>query len=224
MKKNKILAMSWIFLLGLFLTPSLFGDKFADRVAESTEVYEELINAADRGVPEYLLEDCQCVLVIPHVVKAALGFGGRSGNGIASCRNEQGTWSPPSFVKFKGGSFGFQIGVQSSDFVLFVMTEKGARALLKSKFMLGGDASVAAGPVGRTAEVDTDVTLRAEIYAYARSKGLFAGISLEGGRLSSDATAIRKYYGKKIEPEVILFQHQVPKMPEGAQQFTNLLP
>ena len=222
MKKNRSMTIS--LFLGLFLTPSLFGDKFADRVAESAAVYEELINAADRGVPEYLLEDCKCVVVIPHVIKAALGFGGRSGNGIASCRNTQGSWSPPSFVKFKGGSFGLQIGLQSSDFVLFVMTEKGAKALLKSKFTLGADASVAAGPVGRTAEVDTDITLRAEIYAYARSKGLFAGISLEGARLSSDGTAIRKFYGKKIEPQVILFEHQVPKMPEEAQRMVNVLP
>ena len=224
MRNNRITTVSWALVWGLFFMPSLLADKFADRVAESTEVYEALIEAPDRGVPEALLEDCECLVVIPHVVKAALGFGGRHGNGIASCKNDQGAWSPPSFVKFSGGSIGFQIGVQASDLVLFLMTEKSAEALMKNKFTLGVDASVAAGPVGRTVEADTDITLRAEILAYARAKGLFAGISLEGASLRPDSTAIRKFYGKSTDPETILSKHQVPKMPNEAREFVGVLP
>ena len=198
MKNKKIAAVSWALLGVVFLMPSLFADKFADRVAESTQVFEALIEAPDQGVPQSLLEDCECVVVIPHVVKAALGFGGRHGNGIASCRNDQGVWSPPSFVKFSGGSIGFQIGIQASDLVLFMMTEKSAEALLSRKFTLGVDASVAAGPVGRTVEADTDITLRAEILAYSRAKGLFAGISLEGASLRPDEPSANSMEGERI--------------------------
>lgn len=224
MKHQAMAAVGWILVAGLSFVPSLFADKFADRVNESTEVYKALIEAPDWGVPQSLLKDCECVVVIPHVIKAALGFGGRNGNGIASCRNGQGAWSPPSFVKFTGASVGFQIGVQSSDLVMFLMTERSAEALMKNKFTLGADASVAAGPVGRTVEADTDITLRAEILAYARAKGLFAGISLEGASLRPDDTAIRKFYGKRTDPEVILMKHQVPKMPDEAREFVQVLP
>ena len=224
MKNKTSVVVSGLWVLGLSLMSPLFADKFADRVAESTEVYEALIEAPDQGVPEALLEDCECVVVIPHVVKAALGIGGRNGNGIASCRNDQGVWSPPSFVKFSGGSIGFQIGVQASDLVMFLMTKRSAEVLMKNKFTLGVDASVAAGPVGRTVEADTDITLRAEILAYARAKGLFAGISLEGASLRPDETAIRKFYGKKTDPETILLEHQVPKLPDEAREFQNILP
>ena len=224
MKKNRVATIGSLLLLVVSLTPSLLGDKFVDRVENSTVVYKELINASDSGVPKHLLEKCQCIVVIPHVVKAAFGFGGRNGNGIASCRGKGGNWSPPSFVKLTGGSFGFQIGAQASDLVLFLMGEKSAQGLLKSKFTLGGDASVAVGPVGRTIEADTDITLQAEIYVYARSKGLFAGISLEGARLRADGTAIRKFYGQEVEPRVILFDHKVPKFPFVAQRFQKVLP
>lgn len=223
MKNKKVAAVSWALLCVVFLMPSLFADKFADRVAESTQVFEALIEAPDQGVPQSLLDDCECIVVIPHVIKAALGFGGRHGNGIASCRNDQGVWSPPSFVKFSGGSIGFQIGIQASDLVLFMMTEKSAEALLSRKVTLGVDASVAAGPVGRTVEADTDITLRAEILAYSRAKGLFAGISLEGASLRPDHTAIRKFYGKRTDPEMILMEHQVPKMPDEAREFVQVL-
>ncbi len=224
MKRNKIATLSLIFPLVVCLTLPLFGDKFVDRVEESTSVYKALINAKDGGVPASLLEKCQCVVVIPHVIKAAFGFGGRHGNGIASCKGKKGTWSPPSFVKLSGGSFGFQIGAQASDMVLFLMTDQSIQGLFKSKFTLGADASVAAGPVGRSVEADTDITLRAEIYSYARSKGLFAGISLEGASLRADKTAIKKFYGQEVEPKAILIDHKVPKIPDSAQEFTKALP
>ncbi|MFQ5929548.1 MAG: lipid-binding SYLF domain-containing protein [Acidobacteriota bacterium] len=221
--RHKNVSATGVVSLLLFSTLPLLADKFADRVKESREVYEELVNAPDKGVPQQLLKECKCIVVIPHVIKAAFGFGGRHGKGIVSCRNNRGNWSPPAFMKLSGGSFGLQIGGQSSDLVLFLMSEKSSKALLKSKFTLGGDASVSAGPVGRTVEGNTDVTFRAEIYAYARSKGLFAGISLEGAKLGSDGTAIRKFYGSEIDPKVILFQHKVPKMPGEARKFVQAL-
>lgn len=224
MKNRKIAGLSVIFTLVACFTLLLFGDKFVDRVEESTTVYQALINTKDGGVPSSLLKKCRCVVVIPHVIKAAFGFGGRHGNGIASCKGKKGKWSPLSFVKLSGGSFGFQIGAQSSDMVLFLMTDKSVQGLMGSKFTLGGDASVAAGPVGRRVEAGTDITLRAEIYSYARSKGLFAGISLEGASLRADDTAIKKFYGQEVEPRAILMDHKVPKIPYIAREFTKVLP
>jgi lipid-binding SYLF domain-containing protein len=224
MKKNQIAALGVTFTLVASFTLPLFGDKFVDRVEESTTVYQELIGSKDGGVPSSLLKKCRCVVVIPHVIKAAFGFGGRHGNGIASCKGKKGKWSPLSFVKLSGGSFGFQIGAQSSDMVLFLMTDNSVQGLMGSKFTLGGDASVAAGPVGRRVEASTDITLRAEIYSYARSKGLFAGISLEGASLRADDTAIKKFYGQEVEPRAILMDHKVPKIPYIAREFTKALP
>ena len=224
MKKNRFATLGLIFSLAACLTLSLFGDKFVDRVEESTNVYKALIKSRDGGIPESLLENCHCVVVIPHVIKAAFGFEGRHGSGVASCKGKKGKWSPLSFVKLSGGSFGFQIGGQSSDMVLFLMTDRSIEGLLGSKLTLGGDASVAAGPVGRTVEAGTDITLRAEIYAYARSKGLFAGISLEGASLRADHTAIKKFYGEEISPETILIDHKVPEIPYVAREFAKVLP
>ena len=142
MKNNKISTLGLIFPLVACLTLPLLGDKFVDRVEEATNAYKALIKAKDGGVPASLLEKCRCVVVIPHVIKAAFGFGGRHGKGIASCKGKKGKWSPLSFVKLSGGSFGFQIGAQSSDMVLFLMTDKSIQGLLGSKFTLGVDASV----------------------------------------------------------------------------------
>ena len=224
MKNNKVATLSVIVPLVVCFTFPLFGDKFVDRVEESTSVYKALIKSKDGGVPASLLKKCQCVVVIPHVIKAAFGFGGRHGYGIASCKGKKGKWSPLSFVKLSGGSFGFQIGAQSSDMVLFLMTDKSIQGLMGNKFTLGADASVAAGPVGRSVEADTDITLRAEIYSYARSKGLFAGISLEGASLRADDTAIKKFYGQEVEPKAILIDHKVPNTPYIAREFTKALP
>ncbi len=217
----------WLCALAItfLVSPSLLaGDEIQERVENSIEVYKELINAPDQGVPEKLLDGCQCVAVIPHVVKAAFVFGGRHGRGVVSCRDSKKRWSPPAFVRISGGSFGLQIGGQATDFVLFIMNQKGARSLLKSKFTLGGDASVAAGPVGRTAEGGTDIALNAEIYAYARAKGLFAGISLEGANLGIDEGAIREFYGQTVPAQRILFEHKVPRHPKLAVDFVKVLP
>jgi len=199
-------------------------DKLAEKVTHAGEVYQELLQTPDREIPERLLENCRCVAVIPHVIKGALGYGARFGQGVVSCRSDSGAWSPLVFLRLTGGSFGFQIGAESTDYVLFFMTERGARSLLESKFTLGGKLSVAAGPVGRSAEASTDLKLDAEIYSYAKSKGLFAGVSVEGARLAPDGKAIERYYGKHIAPDSLLFGGRAPKLPEESRAFLSLLP
>lgn len=195
--------------------------KEEERLEESRAVYQEL---AASEVPKQLQEKCKCVAVIPGVVKGALGFGGRHGKGVLSCRDTSGTWSPPIFLTLSGGSFGLQIGVEKADVVLFFMNEKGARSLVESKFTLSGKAGVAAGPVGRTGEAATDIKLNAEIYSYAKSKGLFAGISLEGSRLAPDNDALERFYGKSARPDQVLFQQKAPSRPPAIQPFLRALP
>src|SRR6266487_4158120 len=204
--------------------PVCAQERLQQRVKNATEVYHELLRAPDRGVPEALLKQCRCVAVFPHVIKGALGYGAEYGHGVLSCRDSAGAWSPISFLTLTGGSAGFQIGGESSDFVLFFMTDRGARSLLASKFTLGGKASVAAGPAGRSAQASTDIKLNAEIYSYARAKGLFAGVSLEGARLAPDEKANREFYGARVAPESLLFAHQAPRNPPAAQEFRSALP
>ncbi len=194
------------------------------RVDRARQVYQELIKTPDRSIPEALLRDCKCIAVFPHVLKGAIGIGARYGKGVVSCRGGGGKWSPPAFFKLTGGSWGFQIGAEAADVVLFFMTERGARSLLESKFTLGGKLGVSAGPVGRAAEASTDLKLEAEIYSYARSKGLFAGISLEGARLAADAESIGKYYGDLVSAKAILFEHRVPRRPPEGERFRGVLP
>jgi lipid-binding SYLF domain-containing protein len=219
-----ILLLGAICLAGI--APALAQeDKFDQKLEVAGEVYLELMGAPDRKVPNYLLDDAKCVAVIPNVYKGALfGLGGRHGNGVISCRDADEVWSPPSFIEISGGSFGLQIGGEAIDLVLFFMNERGVLSLLGSKFELGGDASVAAGPYGRTAEAGTDLKLKAEIYSYARSRGLFAGLSFEGSRLAPDNKANRKYYGETVDAESVLFDHRVPNRPASASRFTALLP
>ncbi len=194
-----------------------------ERVQSAREVYQDLIKAPDRAVPESLLAGCKCVAVFPKVIKGAIGFGARYGKGVASCRDSSGTWSPLAFFTLTGGSWGLQIGAEAAEVVLFFMTERGAKSLLQSKFTLGGKIGVAAGPLGRTAEMATDIKLNAEIYSYARSKGLFVGLSLEGARLAPDEASIRAFYGQSVSPKSILFLHQVPVRPAEGEAFLDTL-
>ena len=199
--------------------------KYNHRLTEATQVFQELTSSGDHKVPEKLMRDAKCVVVIPGMIKGAMGFGARWGNGVMSCRS-QGGWSAPVFVDLKGGSWGLQIGAQKTDLVLFFMSERGARSLVNhSKFTLGGNAAVAAGPMGRAGEADTDLHLNAEIYSYAKSKGLFAGISLEGASLKVSDKATAVYYGGKASPKAILFaSHEPPHMGQEARDFTAALP
>ena len=199
--------------------------KYADRLVEAKQVFQELTSSGDRNVPQQLMEKAKCIVVIPDMMKGAFGFGARWGSGVISCRNNKGGWTAPVFVSLKGGSWGLQIGAQKTDLVLFFMTEKGARSLVtKSKFTLGGSASVAAGPLGRSGEAATDLHLNAEIYSYAKSKGLFAGISLEGSSLTVNKKANESYYGRPVSAEAVLFQHREPTVPPEARDFVAVLP
>lgn len=194
------------------------------RLRDAIAVYRELLASPDRGVPEALLRDCKCIAVIPHVIKGAMVYGARHGTGVMSCRGADG-WSPPSFVSLTGGSWGLQIGGESSDLVLFFMNERGARSLMtSSQVTLGGKASVAAGPVGRTGEASTDLKLDAEVYTYAKTKGLFAGLSVEGARLSNDKRANTRYYGRNVTGKQLLFEHRAIRVPAEAQEFRAALP
>ena len=205
-------------------SPSEDSTKLAKRLTDAAAVYHELISAPDRAVPEELLQSCKCIAVLPGVLKAALGYGARHGNGVMTCRTANG-WSAPAFVSISGGSVGFQIGAESTDLVLFFMSDLGARSLVNgSRITLGGKASVAAGPFGRSGEAATNLELKAEIYSYARSKGLFAGVSLEGARLAPNRDDIVRYYGRGVTYKQLLFGSRPPTMPAEAEEFRKVLP
>jgi SH3 domain-containing YSC84-like protein 1 len=194
------------------------------KLADATAVYRELITATDKAIPKELLDHAKCIAVLPGVIKAAIGFGGRHGSGVMSCRTETG-WSAPAFISISGGSWGVQLGVQSSDIVLFLMNDRGARSLVDgSRVTLGGQASVAAGPFGRSAEAATNLDFKAEIYSYAKSKGLFAGLSLEGAELKPDKDDNRDYYGSDVTTTQLLFGAGPATVPAEAQTFRHALP
>jgi lipid-binding SYLF domain-containing protein len=196
----------------------------ADRVQRATEVYQEFVKSPDHKVPQGLRDGAKAIAVFPKVMKGAIGFGGRYGKGVVSYKMSDGQWSPPAFLTMTGGSWGLQIGVESADVILYFMTDESVRSLLSSKFTLGAKAGVAAGPAGRTAEADTDIKLNAEIYSYARSKGLFAGISLEGARVAPDQESVHAFYGQAVSPEAILFKGEVPAHPAAGEAFRQVLP
>jgi lipid-binding SYLF domain-containing protein len=175
------------------------------------------MNIPEQSIPEELMARAHGIAVIPHVVKGAFGIGGQWGKGLMSQRREDGTWSTPAFIQISGGSFGLQIGVQASDVVLVFTDESGIKGLLKGKVKLGADASATAGPVGRKAEVGTDVLLRSGIFAYSRSKGLFAGIALDGSVISVDDSANRKAYNKNVTGEQLLLSKEVSVNPTVAE-------
>jgi len=181
----------------------------AARAAEAANVLTEIMNIPESDIPEELMARAHGIAVIPHVVKGAFGIGGQWGKGLMSQRNEDGSWSQPAFIEIGGGSFGLQIGLQASDIVLVFADESGIKGLLKGKVKLGADASAAAGPVGRNAEVGTDVLLRSGVLAYSRSKGLFAGISLDGSVITINDDANHKVYGKDVTGEQILLGKNV---------------
>jgi lipid-binding SYLF domain-containing protein len=198
--------------LGLNWAPLVAeGGREADRLEKAAEVINEIMGAPEKGIPRDLLNKAVCVGVIPSEKKLALGVGGSFGRGALVCRQGgTGAWAAPSMFTVGGANFGFQLGGQATDFVLVVMNGKGAQKLLQSRAKLGADASVAGGPVGRTAEGATDVQLQAEILTYSRSRGLFAGLSLEGQIVKQDNEANQHLYGRKVDPKDILFKGTVP--------------
>jgi len=169
---------------------------YSERAQTAANVLSEVMAIPEGGIPDELMERAQGIAVIPHVVKGALGIGGRYGKGLVSQRMANGQWSTPAFVEIGGGSFGLQLGVEATDLVLVFTNDSGLKGLLKGKVTLGADATVAAGPVGRKATVATDVLLKSAIYSYSRSKGLFAGVSLDGAAVTMDDSANKKVYGK----------------------------
>jgi lipid-binding SYLF domain-containing protein len=197
MKKPIVYLMSMLFVLTIFFSPASAAgqeEKDDNRLLNSGTVLKEILDIPD-DIPQDLLDKADCVVVFPSVLKAAFIVGGSYGRGAMSCRKGEdfrGSWGAPTMMALEGGSFGLQIGGEATDFVLLVMNERGARGILTSKVKLGADASVAAGPVGRTVSAETDATLRADILSYSRSRGAFAGVALEGSTIRPDNGANRK--------------------------------
>src|SRR6266850_8277097 len=202
----------------MLLSMLLIDDKIADRLWQSSKVVDELIQAPDSDIPKELLPKAECVAVIPGLKKAAFGFGGELGRGAVSCKKDggKGPFGPPAMISLTGGSFGFQIGGQETDVVLLFMTPDSFKHLMKDKVKLGVDASAAGGPKGRTAAAATNATMRAEILTYSRSRGVFAGISLNGAVLRPDNDANENLYGRSIQVKELVEQGNVA-IPEPAQ-------
>lgn len=177
--------------------------KATDRVQASADVLNEIQSAPDSGIPNEILSRAECVAVVPSMLKGGFIVGAKYGRGIASCRTEKG-WSAPAFFSIAGGSFGFQIGGQAVDLVMLVMNKNGVQHLLSSQFALGADASVAAGPVGRHAEGNTDWKMRAEVLTYSRARGVFAGVSLNGAVMKQDKDSTREFYGHMVTTKAAL--------------------
>lgn len=215
----------FILTVALLALPLQADDrKEKERLENCGTVIQEIMDIPD-DIPQDLIDKADCIIVYPSVVKAAFIFGGSYGRGAMTCRTGEGfsgPWSAPAMMALEGGSFGFQIGGQATDFVLLVMNGRGAHSILKSKVKLGADASAAAGPKGRNAEASTDVTMRAEILSYSRARGLFAGISLAGSTVRPDNTANLRLYKKDASAEDIVFKGAVP-VPAAAQKLIAYL-
>ncbi len=198
-------------MVALFCLPASAQKDENNRIKNTGKVIVEILNIPD-NIPGDILDKAQCVIVLPSVMKFAIGFGGSYGRGVMTCRSGKdfsGPWSAPAMMALEGGSFGLQLGGQATDFVLLVMNQRGADSILTSEVKLGGDVAAAAGPKGRNAAASSDVTMRAEILSYSRSRGLFAGISLEGSTLRSDNDGNARLYGKGITAKDIVINSAV---------------
>src|SRR5271155_5489692 len=199
-------------LVALISLAALGQQKEQDRVENAGKVMQEIVNIPE-DIPQDVLDKADCVVVLPSVIKFAIGVGGSYGRGVMTCRGGkdfQGPWGAPSMMALEGGSFGVQLGGQATDFVLLLMNNRAASSILTSKVKLGADASVAAGPVGRNVTAETDVRMRAEVFSYSRARGLFAGISLAGSTLRPDNYANTILYGKPVEARDVVLFGKVP--------------
>jgi len=188
-----------------------FAESTQERLGDATTLFTEIMSTPDRSIPQDLLQKASCIVLVPSVKKAAFVFGAKYGRGFVVCRKANGTgWGAPGAVRMEGGSFGFQIGVSATDVVLLVMNERGMQKLLSSKFTLGPDATVAAGPVGRGTSAQTDAYMSAEILSWSRSKGLFAGVSLEGATLRNDLDENSNLYGKPWDNKQVVMGDVAP--------------
>jgi lipid-binding SYLF domain-containing protein len=211
-----------LFVSLLVAVPAHAGVEENERAANAVEVLDEIMKMPEQAIPSTLLTNAHAIAVIPSVVKAGLVVGGRHGKGLISVRRDDGTWSHPSYIKLTGGSIGFQAGVQSTDVVLVFRTARGVDSIVHGKFTLGADAAVAAGPVGRSAEASTDGQLKAEIYSYSRSRGLFAGVALDGAVLSIDHDANEAVYGRNTTPRAA-FEGRVAQESDAIVDFRDRL-
>ena len=209
-------------LLLLSLAGSLAAEGTKERLSDAATLFGEIMAAPDRSIPQDLVRKASCIVLVPGVKRAAFVLGGKYGRGFVVCRKATGTgWGPPGAVRIEGGSFGLQIGVSSTDVVLLVMNQRGAQKLMRSKFTLGGDATVAAGPVGRDTSAMTDAMMTAEILSWSRSKGLFAGISLEGATLRNDIDENEAMYGKRWSNKEVVNSGATP--PKDAAELLKAL-
>jgi lipid-binding SYLF domain-containing protein len=218
---NRVLVVA---LMGTLTVLPLRAQKEVDRLQNSATVLKEILGMPD-NIPGDLLDRAECVIVFPSVKKVAVGVGGSYGRGVMACRGGatfDGPWGAPAMMALEGGSVGFQLGGQATDFVLLVMNDRGADSVLGSKVKLGADASAAAGPKGRTAGASTDLAMRAEILTYSRARGLFAGVSLEGSSLRPDGDANEAVYGRKIDAREIV-RGGTAAIPEGAKTLIEVL-
>jgi len=216
-----LLGISLALALGF---PLLAQDKEEDRVANAGTVMKEILAAPD-SIPQSVLDKAECVVILPSVLKFAIGIGGSYGRGVMTCRSGKsfhGPWGAPTMMALEGGSAGFQLGGNATDFILLLMSPRSATSILSSKVKLGGDAAAAAGPVGRTTSAETDVTMRSEILSYSRARGLFAGISLEGSTLRADNGANKNLYGKEVSAKAVVFNKAVP-VPTSAKELLATL-
>jgi SH3 domain-containing YSC84-like protein 1 len=224
MKKKLTSVVSTLILLAVTPVWAADKEKDEDRLTNSGTVLKEILDIPD-NVPQALLRKADCVVVFPSVLKAAFIVGGSYGRGAMTCRsgsNFEGPWAAPTMMALEGGSFGLQLGGEATDFVLLIMNDRGAKAVLGSKVKLGADASAAAGPLGRDAAAETDATMRAEILSYSRARGLFAGVSLSGSTIRPDNNANEKIYGRKISAREIALSGAT-EVPASAQTLISTL-
>ncbi|MGB6192574.1 MAG: lipid-binding SYLF domain-containing protein [Terracidiphilus sp.] len=220
--KKKILSVCVCFMLTFALTASAFAasskDDLQARLDSAKLVMDQIMGASDRSIPLNILEQATCVAIVPSMLKGAFVFGAQYGQGVVTCRTGHG-WSGPVFIRMAGGSFGFQIGGQATDLILVAVNDRGMQDLLKSKFKIGGDASAAAGPVGRAGQAATDWRMNAELLSYSRNKGVFAGISLDGTSVSQNKDDTEIYYGAPQNFESVLRGNVAP--PAGSVPFVQ---
>ena len=225
-RSTSLVVLVLFFLSAMMIPAEGFAEsdlKLNIKIDSARAVLHDMEEMPDTGIPTDLLKSCSGIAIFPSVLKVAFGFGGMGGSGVLLCRNKKtGEWSPPIFVSIGGGSFGFQIGGQATDMVLVIMSEKGVESLSHDNITLGGDASVAAGPIGRNAEIATDVALNTGIYSYSRSKGLFAGIALKGAIVGPQKNLIQDYYGDGVTARDVLFSGKF-KTTEQGKKLIDLL-
>jgi lipid-binding SYLF domain-containing protein len=217
------LGLTLLVVATLALAPAHAATRQEQRVADATDVLDQLLRIPEQSIPPTLLARAYAVAVVPNVVKAGFGLGFRHGKGILVVRNADNSWSNPAFISLTGGSLGFQAGAQSTDIILVFKTRKGVEDITSGKFTLGADAAVAAGPVGRSTSAATDIQFKAEVYSYSRNRGLFAGVSLEGASVSMDRNSNAAFYGSSSMTPEQIFASSGNAAPAVANNFVQLL-